>query len=217
MAKHAVIFANGELCCPDVVRGFIDSTSLLIAADGGLAYIQQMGLEPDLLIGDLDSATAEQVLKAETAGSQVRRYPVNKDETDLELALLSAAESGCEKITVVGALGGRLDQTLANIHLLSLPQLAGIDMRIDDGKTEVFLIRSKAEINGATGDLISLLSLSPVVCGITTAFLQYPLQNENLEFHQSRGISNVMTSTRAQVEIKSGNLLCIHDRKEVLK
>ncbi len=216
MTKHAVIFANGEMHIPEAVRKIAQTADLKIAADGGFFYLQQLEMMPDLLIGDLDSVTAEQVSLAEAAGCRVRSYPVDKDETDLELALLAAAEWGCDKITVACALGGRLDQMLANIHLLCLPQLADIDLRIDDGKVEVFLIRNQAEILGDQGDLLSLLPLTPVVCGITTTDLKYPLIGETLVFHQSRGISNVMLKSKALVEIQSGLLLCIHDRKEVL-
>lgn len=217
MAKHTVIFANGEMHFPEAMRRIAQTADLKIAADGGFFYMQQLEMMPDLLIGDLDSVTAEQVSLAEAADCRVSRYPVDKDETDLELALLAAAEWGSDRITVVCALGGRLDQTLANIHLLSLPQLSDIDLRIDDGKVEVLLIRAQAEIFGDQGDLLSLLPLTPMVYGITTTNLKYPLIGENLGFHQSRGISNVMLTSKALVEIQSGLLLCIHDRKEVLE
>lgn len=217
MAKHTVIFANGEMHFPEAIRRIAQTADLMIAADGGFFHMQQLELMPDLLIGDLDSVTAEQVSLAEAAGCRVSRYPVDKNETDLELALLAAAEWGGERITIVCALGGRLDQTLANIHLLSLPQLSEIDLRIDDGMIEVLLIRNQVEISGDQGDRLSLLPLTPMVRSITTTNLKFPLIGENLGFHQSRGISNVMLSSKALIEIQSGLLLCVHERKEVLK
>ena len=214
--KHALVFANGELLDPEAVWKMAASASLLIAADGGLAHIQALGLKPDLLIGDLDSVTPEQINWAKEQGARVRRYPVDKDETDLELALQEAAEAGCDRITITAALGGRLDQTLSNIYLLNLPALTDLDARIDDGSQEVILIHHALDIDGRPGDTVSLLPLSPIVRCISTTGLKYPLTDESLIFYRSRGISNEMVSDRARVEILSGILLCVHKRGEVL-
>lgn len=218
MAEDTIlIFANGELTYPESVLPLATTAKMIIAADGGLAHIQALGLHPDMLIGDLDSVSAEQIRWAEEQNAEVRRFPVKKDETDLELALLAAAETGCRHIVVVAALGGRLDQTLSNIFLLNLPVLADLDVRIDDGQQEVMLIHSAVDLQGNLGDTVSLLPISPVVSGITTSGLQYPLTDENLIFYRSRGISNEMLSSTARVEIQSGILICIHERKGELK
>ena len=148
-------------------------------------------------------------------GAEVRRFPLDKDETDLELALQEAVATGCSRITITGALGGRLDQTLSNIYLLNLPVLADLDVRIDDGAQEVILIHSAVALQGSPGDTVSLLPLSPIVRGISTSGLKYPLTDESLIFYRSRGISNEMSAENANVQIQSGILLCIHARREV--
>jgi thiamine pyrophosphokinase len=216
MMKHAIIFANGELKYPEALYEIAASADVIIAADGGLSHIENLKLVPNLLIGDLDSVTYEQVKNTIDSGCTVRRYVVDKDETDLELALLAAADMNCNKITITTALGGRLDQTLSNIYLLNLPQLAQLDVRIDDGKEEIFLIHNQVKVSGTPGDTLSLLPLTPIVKGINTTGLKYPLVEDELTFDHSRGISNVMQSWNARVEIKSGILLCIHIRSEVL-
>jgi len=212
---HLLVFANGELLYPQAARQMAARADRIIAADGGLAHVQALNLKPDLLVGDLDSVTPEQIRWAEEMGAEVRRYPVEKDETDLELALQEAVETGCSRITITGALGGRLDQTLSNIYLLNLPVLAGIDVRIDDGAQEVILIHGAVDLQGSPGDTVSLLPLSPIVRGISTRGLRYPLIDESLIFYHSRGISNEMISENASVQIQSGILLCIHARCEV--
>lgn len=218
MAEDTIlIFANGELTYPEAVLPWASTAKMIVAADGGLAHIQALGLHPGLLIGDLDSISPEQIRWAEEQGSEVRRFPVNKNETDLELALLAAAEIGCRHIVIVAALGGRLDQTLSNIFLLNLPVLADLDVRIDDVRQEVMLIHSAVDLHGSPGDTVSLLPLSPIVQGITTSGLQYPLADDSLIFYRSHGISNVMLSSTARVEIQSGILICIHERKGELK
>ncbi len=212
--KTVMIFANGDLQNPAKIKQMATQAKQIIAADGGLVHVQALGLVPNLLIGDLDSVTPEQVRWAEEQGAEVRRFSPDKDETDLELALMAAAETGTSRILIVAALGGRLDQTLSNIFLLNLPALANMDVRIDDGQQEVILVRESIDLIGQEGELVSLLPLSPIVRGITTTGLKYPLEDASMIFYHSRGISNQMTGDKARIEFQSGILICMHERKD---
>jgi thiamine pyrophosphokinase len=109
-------------------------------------------------------------------------------------------------------LGGRIDQTLANLYLLLMPELQNSDVRLDDGREEVFIIQKSAEVFGKKGDIVSLLPLVTPAVGIKTKGLRFPLRNETLFPERSRGISNEMTSQSAQITLKSGLLYCIHTR-----
>lgn len=209
-----MIFANGDLQNPAKIKQMATQAKQIFAADGGLVHVQALGLIPNLLIGDLDSVTPEQVRWAEEQGAEVRRFPPDKDETDLELALMAAAETGTSRILIVAALGGRLDQTLSNIFLLNLPALANMDVRIDDGQQEVILVRESIDLIGQEGETVSLLPLSPIVRGITTTGLKYPLEDASMIFYHSRGISNQMTGDKARIEFQSGILICMHERKD---
>lgn len=215
--QPVLIFANGELQKPEWIQRLAETACMIIAADGGLQHVQDLGLVPDILIGDLDSVTPEQVQWAEENGVEIRRFPADKDETDLELALIAAAATGNRKMVIVGALGGRLDQTLSNVLLLHLPVLTNLDVRIDDGLQEVILVRNALELAGKPGDLVSLLPLSPIVRGITTSGLKYPLNDESMIFFHSRGLSNRMLTDTALIEFQSGVLICIHERQENLQ
>ena len=97
--KHALVFANGELVNPKSAISMAANADLLIAADGGLTHMQALGFVPDLLIGDLDSVTDDQVNWAQSKGAKVMKFPMDKDETDLELALHEAVNSGCKNIS----------------------------------------------------------------------------------------------------------------------
>ncbi len=216
-ARRAVLFANGELKKRDWLKTFLRDNDLLIAVDGGLNHLEAVRRTPALLIGDLDSVTPAQVERAQTAGVEIRRHPPAKNETDLELALLAARELNCGEIMVVGALGGRLDQTLGNLSLLLLPQLEDCSVRFEDGVEEVFVIRGSAEIHGAPDDTVSLLPLWGEVRGVTTTHLAYPLNHETLFPEHTRGISNEMTASTASVKIDSGRLLCIHTHSRKLE
>jgi thiamine pyrophosphokinase len=210
---RAVLFVNGELREPGAVQAFLQPSDYLVSVDGGLRHLKSLGLRPHLVIGDLDSISAAEVLELERDGIRIQRYPVDKDETDLELALLWVLKAGYQSIRLVGALGGRLDQTLGNLFLLTLPELSGCDVRLEDGLEEVFIIRSRAEILGQAGDIVSLLPLAGSVTGVVTAGLRYPLHGETLWFDRTRGVSNVMLENQAVVEVASGILLAIHTRQ----
>ena len=212
-AKRAVIFANGLLPDLTAAKARLRHDDTLIAADGGLHHIQALGLQPAVLIGDLDSVSAEDIRGLESANVAILRFPPEKDETDLELALDWSASQGFRSILIVGALGGRLDQTLGNLFLLTWPRLAGIDVRLDDGWDEVFVITAANVLYGAPGDTVSLLPLQGPARGITTAGLRYPLNGETLWPERTRGISNEMLGEQAAVSLVQGCLLCIHTRK----
>ena len=210
---RAVVFANGELINPQAVHTLLQPNDMLVAADGGYLHMQKLGLQPHLLIGDLDSLPASEVESLREAGVELEIYPREKDATDLELALARVAARGVHEIRVVAALGGRLDQTLANLYLLEMDELKGIDVRLDDGHEEILIIRHKATVSGTPGDTLSLLSMEGCSKGITTQGLKYPLKGETLCPSRSRGISNVMLEPEAVIEVRSGALLCIHTRQ----
>jgi thiamine pyrophosphokinase len=210
---RAVIFANGDLPDPEAARALIEPGDKLIAADGGMHHLERLGLQPDILVGDLDSLEPELLALLQSAGVRTVRHPTHKDETDLELALQLAAAEGCRELMVVGALGGRLDHILGNLSLLRDPVLRDCMVRLDDGLQEVFWITSQAELHGASGEIVSLLPMQGDVSGVTTEGLEYPLKAETLYSYKTRGISNVMTAAHARVSIVSGVLLCIHTRK----
>jgi thiamine pyrophosphokinase len=212
---RALIVANGDQIHPEAAKQILRPDDFIIAADGGLRHVDALGLKPDLLIGDLDSVSEADIERVEYNGSQVMRYPVHKDETDLELALLFAAQKGYRELVILGALGGRLDMTLGNIFLLMLPELAGCDARLDDGVEEVFFLypgEPGREISGNAGDRVSLLPWGSTAAGIRTGGLYYPLRGETLHPERSRGISNKMVTDRARVVFASGLLICIHTR-----
>ncbi len=212
--KRAVIFANGEIPDLPAARALLAPDDFLVAADGGSRYLAELGLLPGLLIGDLDSTPPAEAERLARAGVRIERYPPAKNETDLQLALHRVAAEGYRDVLVLGALGGRLDQTLGNLALLTDPALSGCSLRLDDGSQEVFFITSMAEIRGARGDVVSLLPFDGPVEGVVTENLMYPLLAETLLPYQTRGISNVMLTAQASVRISSGRLLCIHARKK---
>jgi len=216
-ARRALIFANGELLDPAAAKAVVRPDDLLVAADGGARHLKRLGLSPQAVVGDLDSLSPAEVEELRNAGADVRQYPVEKDETDLELAILYAVGQGCQALTILGGLGGRIDQTLGNISLLGLPQLVGIDARLEDGRDEVFLIREAGEVIGNPGEIVSLLPWGAPARGVTTQGLRYPLRGETLWPERSRGISNELVGVKAAIQVEEGTLICVHTRKAVTR
>ncbi len=209
----ALIFANGDPADGPMVRKWLAraQSPYLLAADGGAHIAAHYGLRPHRVVGDMDSIAPGLLADLEAHGASVARYPAAKDETDLELALIDAASRGHDPIIVIGAVGNRLDHTLANMYLLALPQLAGRTVKMVGGREEVTLLRPGTHhIEGAPGDTISLLPVGGPAGGVRTDGLTYPLHGETLHFGPARGVSNVMPGTSAHVTLESGWLLLIH-------
>ncbi len=205
----AIIIANGQIRDGDFLRSLVAPMDLVICADGGASNALALGLQPQVVIGDLDSLDGDLQAQLEAEGCKVLAYPVHKDETDLELALYYAMEHGIDEILILGALGGRIDQTLANVLLLALPELRSVKVKIIDGRQEVFLIRDEALIEGQVGDTLSLLPLTEEVTGIYTEGLEYPLENGTLYLGPALGVSNTLTAPQARVRMGQGLLLAV--------
>lgn len=208
-----VIFANGEV--PDIRRaaGLIRPTDHIVCADGGSQYALALELQPEVVIGDLDSLQEADRRKILATGTPLRQYSRDKDQTDLELALQYAIEQHASEILIVGALGRRLDQTLANVAMLTASALASLDVQFDDGLEQVLCCRKHARIEGAPGDLISLIPWGEAAEGVRTEGLRWPLRAETLHPEHSRGVSNEMLAETAEIGVTAGLLLVVHRRQ----
>jgi len=204
-----LIFANGEMPEMAWTRPFLSQSSHVIAADGGTRHLFRLGVLPDVVIGDMDSLPAEVEMWLTEAGTEMIRYNSVKDETDLEIALLYAKKFN-EDIFLFGALGGRLDQMLANILLLAHPALSDCSITLVEQYERAWLLTGRMEFEGQIGDTVSLIPLEGDVEVKETTGLRWPLIDNVLSFGLARGVSNVMTAVLATVEVVSGKLLCIH-------
>jgi len=211
--QRIIIFANGEIPRLENARLLLHARDYIICADGGTRHALELGLTPDLVIGDMDSIDKQQWQELKNAGVPIELFPRDKNETDLELALDRATELQPKEIIIIGALGGRLDQTLGNTALLSNIRLSAFDARLDDGLEEIFFCRDQAEVRGRGGDIVSLIPWGNPVQGIQTQGLKWSLQRETLSPEKTRGISNEMTGDVASIRIESGLLLVIHRRE----
>jgi len=205
-----IIFANGNLPNLEKAHSLIRPDDFILCADGGTRHALALGLTPNVVIGDLDSVTEEERRKMKEMGVEVMEFSMDKNETDLELTINHALTLEPEQILILAALGGRMDQTLANISLLSDLRLSTFDVRLTDGVEEIFFCRDQAKVEGRSGDIVSLIPWQGEVTGVFTENLRWHLHYETLYPDKTRGISNEMTSDVATVSITSGLLLITH-------
>ncbi len=203
----AVVVAHGEVDPADVAH--VRGADLVIAADGGSVHLERWGIDPHLIVGDLDSLPPE--ARSRLAGHRIERHPAEKDKSDTELAVERAIAAGADEIVVLGALGGpRADHAVANTLLLAVDRGAA-RVRIAQGPLSMRVIRDgqRADLAGGEGELVTLLALGGDVDGVTTEGLRYPLRSETLRVGSSRGISNEISAAGASVSVGSGSLLVI--------
>lgn len=209
-----LLFANGRIDDVDWIRPYIVEATAVLAADGGMRHLLRLGHWPDAVIGDNDSLPDGLAEALENHQVAIVSYNTDKNETDLELALLYAAEQYADDLLIFGAIGGRLDQTLANIMLLAHPSLIERSVTLMEERQRAWLVDEATRIEGQPGDIVSLVPVGgPVVIGATTG-LRWPLRDETLSFGPARGISNEMTGDVATVTVTSGKLICIHGQRE---
>jgi len=214
--KRILIIANGTWEGSDeLLRSLARQADSVIAADGGWHLAQRVGIEVDLVIGDGDSLTADEqdIL---TAQGRWERYPVEKDETDFELALARALAEQASQILCVALLGRRTDQALGNLVLLEQAVRAGAQVEIVEPDERIYLVRDELQLAEAyIGDGVSLLALTDRVTGVETQGLKWPLRGEELRRASSRGISNEVDSLPVVIQIFDGLLWVIHRPKRL--
>ena len=206
---RAILFANGEINDLQGAKALVRLDDLVIAADGGARHCQALGLNPKAILGDLDSLTPEEVKDWEEAGVEIIRHEADKDETDLELALLYARQQGVKEAVVLGGLGRRWDQTLANLMLPALESLDGLQVAYWADGQWLYFVDSVIEIQGEAGWTVSLIPIGGDARGVTTEGLKWPLAEGTLYFGASRGVSNLMTGEAARITLDGGMLLVV--------
>lgn len=203
-----VVVTGGDPVLPSE-RAWVPEGALVIAADSGLDHAHALGLRVDVAIGDLDSVTPQALARAEAGGTRIERHPAAKDATDLELALDAALARSPERVVVLGGHGGRVDHLLANAALLTADRYATLEVVAHMGGATLTVVRSETEVEGAPGELVSLLALHRPATGVTTDGLLYPLSGEDLLPGSTRGVSNELVASPASVSLASGVLLVV--------
>jgi len=199
---HALVITGGPV--PRNL-GTLPAADLVIAADEGIDNARSIGIQVDLLVGDLDSASPA----ARSTARAVERHPIDKGETDLELALSAALAAGMGSVTVVGTIGGRVDHAIGNMLVVAADRWADlrIDLRIDGARA--WVVRDWVEVRGTVEHLVSLLAVGGQATGVTTTGLAWALTDGVLEPGVGLGLSNRMAASAATVAVGSGVVIAL--------
>jgi len=210
---RAVIFANGIMDSWPL-EFILSENDLVIAADGGYNHCKRWDLEPHVIVGDMDSVADSDLAALENTRTRIVRFPAQKDETDLQLALRTAIDRHANEIIILGALGSRWDMTLSNVLILTIPLLQNVDVRILDGPYEFVCLQGPGgiRIDGAVDNLLSLIPLGGAAMGVSLVGTAYLLDKATLPLGTSQGISNLFRANQVKVEIESGKLLIVITR-----
>ncbi len=212
-AACTVVLAGGDDVGTSLAED-LPEDCYVIAADSGLVHAGPLGLVADVVIGDMDSVPLPLLERAEKAGSEIVRYPADKDATDLDLALSHAKSRSTRKVIVVGGHGGRIDHLLANALLLTSDRYSDLELSWWFGHSRIQVVRPGAPVSwhGAVGDVVSLLAVGSTATGVVTSGLRWALDGDDVLPGSTVGVSNLISSLPAGVSISSGILLAIHER-----
>lgn len=211
---------NGGIPPEKILTESLAGTGLVIGADGGGNILLDLGVVPDVVIGDLDSFLSGQGEDNRKPGDRKKDAPVenlnfelihdpDQETNDLEKALKLALDRGATEVVILGATGLRLDHTLKNLSVLL--QFSGRfrDILLRDATCDMRILPREFTMETRAGQTISLFPLSGRVDGITTEGLRYALHDESLENGVRDGSSNEATGKQIRIGHRSGDLLLI--------
>ena len=187
----------------------------VIAGDRGLEALYQLKIIPNHVVGDFDSVSPE-ILEFYKKQSQIifHTFHAEKDNTDTDIALQLAIRLKSSKITIMGALGKRMDHAIANIHILKDALEANIPCQMIDEHNRIYLINKEMtlEKEKVYGKYVSLIPLTSTVEGLSLTGFKYPLKDYTLPIGTSLGISNEIIGDTAHIQMKNGILIVIESR-----
>lgn len=204
-----IIFTNGEYQNIVFYEEYLKEikADYLICADGGANFVRELDLKPDIIIGDMDSITAE--TRAFFKEIRFECYSSQKDETDTELAINHAIKLGADKVIILGGLGSRIDHCLANIYLLKRFMDVGIEAEIVNENNHIRLIGETTAFHFPIGTLVSILPIGGDVEGLTITGFEYPITEGQMTIDKPYGISNVTSKNTQRIVFKKGILMVV--------
>ena len=187
----------------------------IIVCDRGLEALYQLKIIPNHVVGDFDSVSPNVLTFYQNKPQVVfHTYNAEKDNTDTDIALKLAIKLKSSKITILGALGKRMDHAIANIHILKDALESEILCQILDEHNRIYLINKEMTLEKEKiyGKYVSLIPLTSTVEGLTLTGFKYPLNNYDLPVGTSLGISNEIIEDRAHIKMEKGILIVIESR-----
>ena len=211
---NVLVIAGGPDPGSALIKKCAAQADKIYCADRGAQWAYQAGIKPDLVVGDMDSVNDSTLDRVDADGVRTMRYPVEKDMTDTQIALEVAISEGARSITLLGALGGRVDHTLANISLMSSYHRRGIRIAIMDNNTAMFVGERTITFRAVKGSTVSIFPVEEGVRVLRIEGLYYPLNDLVIPMDGTLCISNQMISDRVILDVRNGSILLIVTAQE---
>lgn len=202
--KKGIIFLNGEIPRKKVISHYLDGHTMVIGADGGSNHLIDLNINPNIIIGDMDSIKPVSLKKFQKTGTEVLQIS-EQETTDFEKCLMYCRKNGISDVFVFGGASPRADHTLNNYSVMKRYHNK-LDIRLIDDIFEILFINNQIRFNYRINELVSLLPL-PKAVGVTTKGLEFSLKNETLEFGNREGTLNNSVSSIVSISFTKGSLL----------
>ncbi len=191
----------------------IEQGDIVIAADGGYSVAKKLGLSPNIVLGDFDSLGY-----IPTDNKSVTVFPVQKDDTDLMLAVKTGFSKGYSQFKIYGAVGGRTDHTFANIQtLIYITKNGGSGVLINGDETLTVIKNDSYTIHTDNQKTVSVFACFGKAYGVSLEGLEYIITDHTLSPDFPLGISNLTIAKSATVSVRDGYILIIVSNKEIKK
>ncbi|RQD70344.1 MAG: thiamine diphosphokinase [Tindallia sp. MSAO_Bac2] len=208
-----LIITNGDISDLFFLQEKIKDHDYLICVDGAARYLRKIQQKPDLMVGDMDSVSDEDLSWIESFKIPVKRYKTRKDYTDTEIAIDAALDHNARFITILGAVGNRLDHSLSNIFLLKKIDDAGIEGLIADKSFELQYLNKDKQLDWKRGEVVSFIPIDQEEAILSLDGFEYPLENKAVSRGTSLCVSNVVARDCPSVIINNGSILAVRNKK----
>lgn len=210
-----LIAGSGSFKYLSIYREYLSDVDYIIAADGGLRYVRELGITPDVVVGDMDSAPNfdigdDYIEQLERLGVEIKRLSVRKDESDMEIAIALAEEMSATHYYFIGSTGTRFDHSLFNINMAFELVSKGAYVRFFDEYQELIPIVAETEliIENREGYTLSVVPFTELH-NLTLEGFDYPLNNADVKMSSALTSSNVIKTDSSVIKLGCGRALIV--------
>lgn len=207
-----LVLSGGSISDYNILKNHLTDKDFVICADGGVRHAIAFGIVPNLVVGDFDSIDSDSLEFIKAKNIQIISFPVEKDETDTEIAVNYLIDKGFNEITMIGVSGSRLDHTFGSIMLLDRLLRNGIKGLIADSNNTVYMSEDYLRLERKEGYYISIIPLGFNGIRVTLGGFYYPLENAHIEYGSTLGISNRIIDDYGEIKILEGKALVFHSK-----
>ncbi len=203
-----ILVGSGNYFSKERFLDEIKDSDILIAIDGGMEWFSKLNINPNILIGDLDSISKKTLEELRSdKGLIIKKHPKEKDSTDMELGIDYLISNNCKEIIIFGGTGTRLDHTLANVFLLDKLNKKNIKGKIIDKNNTILIIDNNYEMKKELGKYISIIPITELGSTISLEGFKYDLNNYSLKFGSTMGVSNEIVDEKAYINVVKGKVV----------